>query len=68
MARLGDKHGAVVAAMDFIERGEPGSESWKTDQLAILEEAKKPKAQMLVMIAPSIQKLIDAARPSSPSQ
>jgi hexosaminidase len=54
--------GAVgIAALDAIAKGQPAPDSWKTQQLALIEQAKKPKAQLLLMPAPAVQKLVEAA-------
>jgi hypothetical protein len=45
--------------MDYLDRGERPSDEWKTQQLALVKQAQEQKAQLLIMIAPSIQKLID---------
>jgi hexosaminidase len=50
---------AGLEAMDYIDRGEHPSDDWKTQQLALVKQAQEQKAQLLIMIAPSIQKLID---------
>src|SRR5712664_2931741 len=50
-----------LTALDAIAKGQPAPDSWKAHQLAILEQAKKPKAQLLLIPAPSVQKLIEAA-------
>jgi hypothetical protein len=47
--------------LDFLDRKNGAPQNWKTQQLALIEEAKKPKAQLLIMVAPSVQKLIEAA-------
>ena len=52
---------AGLAALDFIAKGLPTPDSWKADQLAIIEQVKKPKAQLLMIPAPAVQKLIEAA-------
>ncbi len=54
---------AGLEAMDYIDRSEHPSDGWKTQQLALVKQEQK--AQLLIMIAPSIQKLIDpnAAQP-----
>src|SRR6266481_1875099 len=52
---------AGLAALDAIAKGQPASDSWKSEQLAVIEQAKKPKAQLLLIPAPSIQKLVEAA-------
>ncbi len=51
---------AGLAALDAIAKGQPAPDSWKALQLAILEQAKKPKAQLLLIPAPAVQKLIEA--------
>jgi hexosaminidase len=52
---------AGLAALDAIAKGPPAPVSWKAQQLAILEQVKKPKAQLLLIPAPAVQKLIEAA-------
>jgi hexosaminidase len=52
---------AGLAALDFIAKGQPASDAWKTQQLAVIDQAKKPKAQLLLIPAPAVQKLIEAA-------
>jgi len=42
-------------------KGQPAPISWKARQFAILEQLKKPKAQLLLIPAPAVQKLIEAA-------
>jgi hexosaminidase len=51
---------AGLAALDFAARGETAPDDWKAEQLTIIEEAQRPKAQLLLMPAPAIQKLVDA--------
>jgi len=51
---------AGLAALDFIVHG-GATDVWKTQQLALVEQAKKPKAQLLLMPASAVQKLIEAA-------
>ena len=50
-----------LAALDSIAKGQPAADSWKAQQLAILEQIKKPKAQLLLIPAPAVQKLVEAA-------
>jgi hexosaminidase len=52
---------AGLAALDAIAKGQPASDSWKAQQLAEMEQAKKPKAQLLLIPAPGAQKLVEAA-------
>jgi hexosaminidase len=48
-----------LEAMDYIDRGEHPSDAWKTQQLALVKQAQESKAQLLIMIAPSVRRLID---------
>jgi hexosaminidase len=52
---------AGLSAMDYLESGQHAPAEWATEQRGLVEEAKKPKAQLLLMIAPSIQRLIQAS-------
>jgi hexosaminidase len=52
---------AGLAALDAIAKGQPAADSWKAQQLAIMDQMKKPKAQLLLIPVPAVQKLIEAA-------
>jgi hexosaminidase len=52
---------AGLAALDAIAKAQPAPDAWKAQQLAIIEQVKKPKAQLLLVPAPAVQKLIEAA-------
>jgi hexosaminidase len=52
---------AGLAALDYLDRGEPAPAAWVTQQLAAVEQAKKPQAQLLIMVAPAVEKLIQAS-------
>jgi hexosaminidase len=52
---------AGLAALDSLEHGGNTDEAWKAQQSAVVQEVLKPKGQLLLMPAPAIQKLIDAA-------
>ncbi len=58
---------AGLEALDYLDRGEPAPDAWKTAQLARIDLAQKPKAQVLLMIVPSVRKLVEAsAAPTGP--
>ena len=60
--------GAGLTALDYLDRGEPAPSAWATTELAVVEQAKKAQAQLLIMVAPSVEKLIQAsAGPAAPS-
>jgi hexosaminidase len=52
---------AGLAALDFIAKGGGAPDDWKAQQLAAIQQIQKQKAQLLLMPAPAIQKLIEAA-------
>jgi hexosaminidase len=52
---------AGLEALDYLAGGRKPPESWTTQQLALVENAKKPRAELLIMIAPSVEKLIKTA-------
>jgi hexosaminidase len=53
-----------LAALEAIAKGQPAPDSWKAQQLAVLEQIKKPKAQLLLIPAPAVEKLVEAAAAS----
>ncbi len=52
---------AGLAALDYVDRGEPAPPASVTEQLALVEQAGKPQSQMLITVAPSVGKLIQAS-------
>ncbi len=60
---------AGLAALDYLDRGEAAPAAWVTAQLALVEQATKPQAQLLLVVAPSVGKLIQASagQPTPPS-
>ena len=53
--------GAGLTALEYLDRGEPAPATWVTAQLALVEQTKKAQAQLLIMVAPSVEKLIQAS-------
>jgi len=53
---------AGLQALDYIDRGERAPDAWAKQQLTLLEQAQKPKAQLLLMVVPPVQKLVEASR------
>jgi hexosaminidase len=49
-----------LQALDYIDRGERAPDAWAAQQFTLLVEAQKPKAQLLLMVVPSVQKLVEA--------
>jgi hexosaminidase len=60
---------AGLRAMDYVNSGKPAPEEWSKESLELVETAKKPQAQLLLMVVPPIEKLIRAAaKTSAPSK
>ena len=56
---------AGLAALEFIDHNQHASADWLNQQLAIIGEAQKPQAQLLLVVAPAIEKLVRAAAPTN---
>jgi hexosaminidase len=54
---------AGLQALDSIDKKQPMPETWRAEQLVIVERSMKPRANLLIMVAPPIQKLIEASVP-----
>ena len=52
---------AGLEALDYLDRGQPEPELWKTQQLAVIEQAKKPVAGLLLMVVAPVGQLVEAA-------
>jgi len=50
-----------LAALDYLERGERPPTTWVTEQLAFIEQTKKPQALLLLAVAPAVEKLVRAS-------
>jgi hexosaminidase len=48
-----------LQAMDAMDGGQPLSDEWKSQQLAFLKEAEKPSAQLLLTVAPAVEKMVE---------
>jgi len=52
---------AGLAALEYIDRGEAAPADWLNQQLAVIEQAKKPQAQLLLVVASPTEKLVRAS-------
>jgi hexosaminidase len=50
-----------LSALDFLANGQRAPDDWKAQQLTVLQQLEQPKAQLLLIPAPSVQKLLEAA-------
>ena len=57
---------AGLQALDYIDKGAPAPADWESQQLVFVEQAKKPRADLLLMVAQPIQKLIEASGSPNP--
>jgi hexosaminidase len=55
---------AGLEALDSLGKNQPLPDAWRAGQLAVVERSMKPRANLLVMVAPPIQKLIAASASS----
>jgi len=60
LSALGD---AGLQALDYLDRPELSPESWRAHQLTRTEQAKTPKADLVLMVVAPIQQLIAASGP-----
>jgi hypothetical protein len=49
---------AALQGLDYLDRGEKPPAEWEQQQLTLVQQAFQPKAQVLLMVCPAIQKLI----------
>jgi hexosaminidase len=52
---------AGLEALEYIDKAEPAGDSWHRAQIAIVQAAEKPTADLSLAIAPAVQKLVDAS-------
>ena len=52
---------AGLQSLDYLDKSQPVPDSWKTQQLAIIEQARKPTADLLLMVVDPVQKLVEAS-------
>ncbi|HWJ48360.1 MAG TPA: family 20 glycosylhydrolase, partial [Candidatus Udaeobacter sp.] len=56
---------AGLQALDYLDKGQPEPDLWKTQQMAVIEQAKKPVAGLLLMVVAPVQKLVEASGQAS---
>ena len=50
-----------LQALDYLDKAQPAPDAWKTQQLAVLTQAKTRQADMLLMVAAPVQQLVEAS-------
>jgi len=51
---------AGLQALDYLDRSELSPESWKAQQLTLIERARTPRADLLLMVATPVERLVEA--------
>jgi len=59
---------AGLEALDYLDRGEKAPEAWKAEQLQLAERAIEPRAQLLLMVAGPVEKLIQLSAGETPKE
>ena len=52
---------AGLQALDYIDKHESAPNAWRTQQVALAQEAGKPRADLILAVTPAIQKLLNQA-------
>jgi hexosaminidase len=52
---------AGLQALDYFDKSEPAPESWRKQQLALVDRAKGPKANLLLMVVAPVEQLIESS-------
>jgi len=52
---------AGLQALDYLDKSQTASDSWKTEQLALIEQAKQRSADLLLMVAAPVGQLVEAS-------
>ncbi len=50
---------AGLLALEYLDKSTPSPSSWRAQQLALVERAKTPKADLLLMVVEPVQQLIE---------
>jgi len=50
-----------LQALDYLDKGQPAPDAWKTQQLAVIAQAKTRQADMLLMVVAPVQELVEAS-------
>ena len=59
---------AGLQALDYLDRGEKPSPAWTQQQVTLVQQAFEPKAQVLLMVCPAVQKLIQFSAGERPTE
>ncbi len=60
-ANLSGVASAGLQALDYLDKSQTAPDSWKTQQMALINQADKPSADMLLMVVAPVQRLVEAS-------
>jgi hexosaminidase len=52
---------AGLQALNSIDSRKPTPTEWKQQQIAVIQQAAKPTADLVLIVAPAVQKLVEAS-------
>ena len=52
---------AGVQALDYIDARKPAPAEWKLQQVAMIQQAAKPTADLVLAVAPAVQRLVETS-------
>jgi len=58
---------AGLQALDYLDKGQHAPDEWKTQTLAMIDQASKPQADLFIAVAPAVQTLVSASAGIMPS-
>ena len=53
---------AGLTALDYFEHGARPAPDWANQQLSLIETIKRPQAELLLAVAPAVEKLVRATQ------
>jgi hexosaminidase len=56
---------AGLQALDYIDARKPAPTEWKLQQVAMIQQAAKPTADLVLAVAPAVQKLVEMSSAAS---
>ncbi|HUJ31154.1 MAG TPA: family 20 glycosylhydrolase [Candidatus Acidoferrum sp.] len=63
---LGSLGAAGLQALDYLDKGEKAPDAWKTEALGMIDQAKKPQADLFIVVAPAVEMLVNASIGAAP--
>jgi hexosaminidase len=59
---------AGLLALDYLDKSTPSPNSWRAQQLVLVDRAKTPKADLLLMAVEPVRQLLEASEGQAPKQ